>query len=155
MRRGIKLRGGAHCAIISLAAPFYRAAAKANRPAPQARQTEDNMRQLIVHRQRALACFAMTYYCLPGPTRKLFDGAPEAELPALCKTYGVPLANGESAAMQIDDTPFSFFAAACLGGRTVLTESCAIPAGTADVRFQIITDYDGFRHLQVRLAPAE
>lgn len=113
------------------------------------------MRQLIVHRQRALACFAMTYYCLPGPTRKFFDGAPESELPALCQTYGVPLRSGETAAMQIDDAPFEFFAAACLDKRTLLTDSCTVPAGTEDVRFQIITDYDGFRHLQVRLAPAE
>ena len=111
------------------------------------------MRRLIVHRQRALACFAMTYYCLPGRVRPLIDGAEEGEIPGLCREHGVPLRSGETAAMEIGEAPFEFFAVACLDGRSLIMDTCAIPAGTEDVRYDIITDYDGFRGLQVRLAP--
>ena len=111
------------------------------------------MRRLIVHRQRALACFAMTYYCLPSPIRPLIEGMETGDVPALCRKHGVPLRSGETAAMEIGEAPFEFFAVACLDGRSLIMDTCAIPAGTEDVRYDIITDYDGFRRLQVRLAP--
>ncbi len=113
------------------------------------------MRRLIVHRQRALACFAMTYYCLPGHVRPLIDGAETGAVPALCREHGVPLRSGESAAVEIGEEPFEFFAVACLDGRNLVMDTCAIPAGTEDVRYTIVTDFDGYKRLQVRLEPGE
>mgnify|MGYP004603669243 CR=1 FL=1 len=105
------------------------------------------MRRLIVHRQRALACFAMTYYCLPGHVRPLIDGAETGDVPAL--------RSGETAAMEIGEAPFEFFAVACLEGRNLVMDTCAVPAGTEDVRYTIVTDFDGYKKLQVRLEPGE
>jgi hypothetical protein len=113
------------------------------------------MRRLIVHRQRALACFAMTYYCLPGHVRPLIDGAETGAVPALCREHGVPLRSGESAAVEIGEEPFEFFAVACLDGRNLVMDTCTIPAGTEDVRYTIVTDFDGYKRLQVRLEADE
>lgn len=115
------------------------------------------MRKLIVHRQRALAMFAMKYHCVLDRERETFLAElKEREEPVHLwdETEGT-LANGQTVSFDIGEGEHTLFVVACLEGRDLATETVAIPAGTADTAYVVVTDYDGNRRLGLRLLPAE
>lgn len=115
------------------------------------------MRQLTVHRERALACFAMKYHCILNRDRGEFltglAGRDRRELLGWESEH--MLRNGETISIPIGEEAGSFFAAVCLEGKDLATEAAAYPAGCEDLRYVIRTDYDGYRRLRLTLAPAE
>ncbi len=105
------------------------------------------MRRLIIHRQRALACFGVPYYCVPGD-----DIGAVLSMPSGMTPDGVAVANGQTVTILIDEAqPGRFFAAMKNGSRCLVTQPVTIPNGTEDVSFTIITDFDGLRRLQLRI----
>ena len=92
------------------------------------------MRHLIVHRERALACFAMKYDCVLDREQADFlaelEGKDREEL--MLNAPGVPMRNGETITIELDEGEHRFFAAACLESRTMTTNDLTIPAGDAD-----------------------
>lgn len=111
------------------------------------------MRHLILRRERALACFATKYDCVLNRDREAFlDWLTGQELQQLMlQGVGTPLRNGETVTLDIGEEAATFFVAAYLEKRTLITETAEIPAGTQDVRYVVRTDYDGFRRLQLTL----
>jgi hypothetical protein len=111
------------------------------------------MRTCIVHRERALACFSIPYFCLLDEDRAaLVAGLEGKDQAALLQTSaGVPIRNGQTLRLPIPETGARFFVAAYLGGRNVISDEFVIPAGSEDVSFTIFTEYDGCRRLDVRV----
>ncbi len=104
------------------------------------------MRRLIVHRARALACFAMPYYCIPGD-----DAAALCANTAEAKALGIPVRNGQTVSVTIGTGEQPFFVAAFGENKTMTTGVAMVPSGTEDVHYTIITDYAGERRLSLRL----
>lgn len=112
------------------------------------------MRELTVHRQRALACFAMEYYCVVGQDREVFlRGLAEQEGP-VHRCAAPALKNGQTIAGSIGEEETSLFVVACLDGRDLATETVTIPAGQEDAAYEVITDFDGDRKLAICIVPA-
>lgn len=115
------------------------------------------MRQLILRRERALACFAMKYHCILNRDRTEFlaglEGRDRQELLEWASEH--MLRNGETISIPIGEEAGSFFAVVCLENRALATEAAAFPAGGEDLRYVIRTDYDGYRRLRLTLAPEE
>ena len=111
------------------------------------------MRHLILHRERALACFATKYDCVLNRDRGEFlDWLAGQELPQLMvQGVGTPLRNGETVTLDIGEEAATFFVAVYLEKRALVTETAEIPAGDGDVRYVVRTDYDGFRRLRLTL----
>ncbi len=109
------------------------------------------MRHLIVHRERALACFAMKYDCVLDREQADFlaelKGKDREEL--MLNAPGVPMRNGETITIELDEGEHRFFAAACLESRTMTTNDLTIPAGDADAEITVRTDYNGDRKLEI------
>ncbi len=105
------------------------------------------MRRLTIHRQRGLACFGVPYFCIPGSDTAALD----ALLPGQYQE-GVALSNGQKVTIRISERPGQFFVALCTASRRLTTELGEIPAGDEDVCYTVITEYDGNRRLQLRLA---
>lgn len=114
------------------------------------------MRHLILHRQRALACFAMKYCCILNRDREAFLRSPEGQDPLalLGSGIGPVLRNGETVSIDIGDGGCTFFVAACLDGRNLVTDEVVIPPGTEDAAYVIRTDYDGYKRLSICVVPA-
>ena len=111
------------------------------------------MRQLILRRERALACFATPYYCLMGREREEFLAwlAEQAPGALMERGAGIPLRNGETVALEIGEEETAFFVAAYLEKRSLVTGQAVIPPGTEDVRYMVRTSYDGYRRLSLSL----
>ena len=109
------------------------------------------MRHLIVHRERALACFAMKYDCILDTEQAEFlaslEGKDRNEL--MMNGAGVPMRNGETVSIELDEGEHRFFAAVCLESRTMTTNDLTIPAGDADVEVAVRTDYNGDKRLEI------
>lgn len=115
------------------------------------------MRKLILHRQRALACFAMKYHCVVNEDREAFLrdlAASDQPVHLWDRTDGV-LRNGETAALSIPEEACRFFVVACLNGWDLPTEEVVLAPGTEDVFYTVITEFDGDRRLSLRLVPTE
>lgn len=115
------------------------------------------MRQLIVHRERALACFAMKYHCIVNRDREEFLAQLREDTQSvhLWNEREYALSNGQTISIPIEDHGCRFFVVACLDGRDLATEEAAVDTGCEDVSFIVRTEYDGNRKLGIRLAPAE
>lgn len=111
------------------------------------------MRHLILRRERALACFATKYDCVLNRDRGEFlDWLAGRDLPQLMvQGVGTPLRNGETVTLDIGEESTTFFVAAYLEKRALVTQAADIPAGDEDVCYVVRTDYDGFRRLQLTL----
>lgn len=111
------------------------------------------MRHLILRRERALACFATKYDCVVNRDRGEFlDWLTGQDLPRLMlQGVGVPVRNGETVTLDIGEEAATFFVAAYLEKRVLITEAAEIPAGEQDVRFVVRTEYDGYRRLTLTL----
>lgn len=109
------------------------------------------MRHLIVHRERALACFAMKYDCILDREQAEFlaslEGQDRNEL--MLNGAGVPMRNGETVSIELDEGEHRFFVAVCLESRTMTTNDLTIPAGTEDAEITVRTDYNGDRKLEI------
>ena len=109
------------------------------------------MRHLIVHRERALACFAMKYDCVLDREQADFlaelEGKDREEL--MLNAPGVPMRNGETITIELDEGEHRFFVAACLESRIMTTNDLTIPAGDADAEINVRTDYNGDRKLEI------
>ena len=109
------------------------------------------MRHLIVHRERALACFAMKYDCVLDREQADFlaelEGTDRGEL--MLNAPGVPMRNVETITIELDEGEHRFFVAACLESRTMTTNDLTIPAGDADAEITVRTDYNGDRKLEI------
>ena len=110
------------------------------------------MRKLIVHRERALACFAMKYHCVVGEDREEFLRrlAEEEEPIHLWNSGGYTLRNGERIAIPIGTEGGRFFVVACLDGRVISTETLLVPPGEEDAECTVFTDFDGNKRLGIR-----
>ena len=115
------------------------------------------MRRLIIHRERALACFAMKYHCIVNRDREEFLARlrEEAQPVHLWDETEYALSNGQTVSIPIEDGGCRFFVVACLDGRDLATDEIAVVPGEEDVSFVVRTDYDGNRRLGIRLIPAE
>lgn len=111
------------------------------------------MRHLILRRERALACFATKYDCILNRDRQEFlDWLAGQDLQRLMvQGVGTPLRNGETVTLDIGEEGATFFVAACLEKRALVTDTAEIPAGDQDVHYVVRTDYDGYRRLQLTL----
>ena len=110
------------------------------------------MRKLIVHRERALACFAMKYHCIVNEDREEFLrrlGEEDASI-HLWNSRGYSLRNGERISISMGKEGCSFFVVACLDGRDLATETILIPPGEEDAECTVFTDFDGNRKLGIR-----
>ena len=110
------------------------------------------MRKLIVHRERALACFAMKYHCIVNEDREEFLrclGEEDASI-HLWNSRGYSLRNGERISIPIGEEGCRFFVLACLDGRDIATETLFVPAGEEDAFCTVFTDFDGNKKLGIR-----
>lgn len=111
------------------------------------------MRKLTLHRERALACFAVKYYCVIDQDQEAFlqslIGQDQEQM--MLSGEGVPLRNGETIQIELDENAHSFFAVVYLQSRNMTTEPAEIPAGDADVSFTIHTNFNGDKQLNFSL----
>lgn len=115
------------------------------------------MRRLIVHRERALACFAMKYHCVIDRDREEFLAElKDRDQPVhLWGERERALSNGQTISIDIGEERTTFFVVACLDGWDLATEEVVIGPGKEDVSYVVLTDYDGNRRLGIRVVPME
>lgn len=108
------------------------------------------MRDLILRRQRALACFALPYFCvLDGDSAALVEGwTPQRGAPS-----SLALRNGERMRIALGEETHTLFVAVCTEQKVCVTETVVLPSGAQDEDYTVVTDYDGCRRLQFRLVP--
>lgn len=115
------------------------------------------MRKLILHRQKALACFAMKYHCIVNQDKECFL----RELAALDQPVHLidetdfALRNGETIALPLSEDGCRFFVVACLNGWDLPTNEIVVEPGTDDVFYTVVTDFDGNRRLRIYVEPAK
>jgi hypothetical protein len=111
------------------------------------------MRQLIVHRERALAGFALLHYVLVDRDKKEFLQELQKK-PYTCRPeWGgdFALRNGETRRVELDAGEHTLFVAVYLESRLILTDEMTIPAGEEDARFTIFTEFDGYHSVNIVL----
>jgi hypothetical protein len=113
------------------------------------------MRHITIHRERALAAFALKYYCVFDRDSERFIAELEAnEATARFAHVGdVSLRNGEKIRVGMDEEEHTFFAMIYTENKNIATNTVTVPAGTEDMAYQIITDYDGYRTLSFTIQP--
>lgn len=114
------------------------------------------MRTLTLYRERALAGFALRYFCMLGRDRtKFIESLRQLEDPRANGTGDVALRNGERIKLEIDETETNIFAVVYLESRCIVTPSIPIPAGTEDLGFQLDTGFDQYLGMTVTVRPME
>lgn len=115
------------------------------------------MRRLILHRERALACFAMKYHCILDRDRDgfLHELKEREQGIHLWNDGECSLKNGQTIQVELSEGEHTFFVVACLDGRDMATEPVVIRPGEEDVYWTVRTDYDGSRRLGILLLPTE
>lgn len=109
------------------------------------------MRHLQIHRERALACFAISYFCFCDQDPAIFASPMTKDhFDSLVKEKsGLGFRNGESKTVEIDDQAHTLFAAAWRESGCLITNLSPIPEGSDPVSKVIITDYDGAKRLSL------
>lgn len=107
------------------------------------------MRNLIVRRERALACFAMKYACILNRDQEQF--ITENAQQTLENGLGdwPMLRNGESIRIVIPEKEMTFFAALQTEHKLMVTPVVTIEAGTEDTEILVQTEFDGNRKLSL------
>ena len=115
------------------------------------------MRRLYVKRQRALACFGTTYHCILGQSPEAhLRWVQEQDRTELMQAHGSnALRNGETICLELDEGANSLFVIAYLEQRELMTQAVPIPPGTEDLLCTVVTEYDGYRRLSLRLVPGD
>ena len=92
------------------------------------------MRHLIIHRQRALMGFGLSYFCILDQTRDGFlarlEGLSRAECNAL--EGPIPITNGQTIKVPIDDQAHTFLIALYPEEKNMVTREIPVPAGAED-----------------------
>jgi hypothetical protein len=115
------------------------------------------MRKLILHRERALAGFALLHYAVVDQDKTEFLRIQDQK-PYTCRPeHGgdFALRNGESRQVELDDGEHTLFVVVYLESRRIVTETMTIPAGTEDARFTIFTEFDGYHSVNIVLRKTE
>jgi hypothetical protein len=115
------------------------------------------MRQLILHRERALAGFAIRYFGVldRDPAAFVAELERSAETARFAHVGDCALRNGETVSLNLDDGPHTLFVIIYTESRNVVTNLVTIDAGREDAEFTVRTEYDGYRKLQFVLGPTE
>lgn len=114
------------------------------------------MRELIIHRERALAAFALTYYVHINRDREAHLRALEAMADPRLEARGdYGLRNGQTLRIPMDQEGGSFFIGIYTQEKNHVSLPVPVPPGEADIAFRIITDFDGNKRLSFRIAPME
>lgn len=115
------------------------------------------MRYLIIHRQRALMGFGLSYFCILDQSREDFlarlEGLSRAECSALDGAN--PITNGQTVQIPIDDQAHTFLIALYPEEKNMVTREIPVPAGTEDAVFLIKTDMDMRRGIVVAVGPGQ
>lgn len=115
------------------------------------------MRHLIIHRQRALMGFGLSYFCILDQSREDFlarlEGLSRAECNGLDGT--TPITNGQTIQVPIDDQAHTFLIALYPEEKNMVTREIPVPAGTEDAVFLIKTDMDMRRGIVVAVGPGQ
>ena len=114
------------------------------------------MRNLIIHRERALAAFALTYYVHINRDREqhLQDLSQMAD-PRLEARGDYGLRNGQTVKIPIEDSGTKFFIGIYTQEKNHVSLQVPVEPGTEDISFKIITDFDGNKRLSFRIEPME
>lgn len=114
------------------------------------------MRNLIIHRERALAAFALTYYVHVNKNREEHLSALSAMADPRLEARGdYGLRNGMTVKIPIDQGENWFFVGIYTQEKNHVSQQVPIGAGTEDVSFKIITDFDGNKRLSFRIEAVE
>ncbi len=100
------------------------------------------MRNLILTRKRALACFGIPYFCMFG------EGPNQVLRPA---THEDAVRNGQTITIPVEEEAFSFFVAIPADMGNFYTKAVQVPAGTEDVHYTVVTYYNGYKVLEFYL----
>ncbi len=112
------------------------------------------MRYLILQRERALAAFALTYYCHLNRDRQAHMEQLQAMAdPRLEATGDYGIKNGQTIRIPISEEENRFFMGIYTQTKNHVSGQVPVPAGTEDVTYRIITDYDGDKRLSFRIEP--
>ena len=114
------------------------------------------MRNLIIHRERALAAFALTYYCHVNRDRAAhLRELEEMEDPRTQARGDYGVRNGETIRIPMDEAGGKFFMGIYTQNTSHVSPEITVEPGTEDVCYMIVTDFDGERRLAFRILPAE
>lgn len=114
------------------------------------------MRTLFLYRERALAAFALTYYCHMNRDREAHLSSLSAMAdPRLSARGDYGIRNGQTIAIPIENTENRFFVGIYTQEKSIVTPEILIPAGSEDVYYKIITDYDGNKRIDFRVEAME
>jgi hypothetical protein len=107
------------------------------------------MRHISIRRERALAAFALKYYCVFDRNSEEFIAELERnEVTARFAHVGdVSLRNGERIRVGMDEEEHTLFVMIYTENKNIATNTVTIPAGAEEPSYQIITDFDGYRSL--------
>ena len=113
------------------------------------------MRHLIIHRQRALMGFGLSYFCILDETRERFMERLEGLTRAQCNALEgpVPITNGATIELPLDEAAHTFLIAHYPEEKNMVTREIPVPAGTEDVIYLIKTDMDMRRGIVVSVGP--
>jgi hypothetical protein len=113
------------------------------------------MRELILHRRRALASFALRYFCVMDQNPAAFMSALEAD-PATARFANrgdYALRNGESIRIPLDEEAHTFFIAIYTESHNLVTNVISVSPGPQSEEYSIITDYNGYDKLAYYVVP--
>lgn len=115
------------------------------------------MRHLIIHRQRALMGFGLSYFCILDQSREDFLARLEGLSRAECSVLdgAIPITNGQTVQIPIDDQAHTFLIALYPEEKNMVTREIPVPAGTEDAVFLIKTDMDMRRGIVVAVGPGQ
>ncbi len=110
------------------------------------------MRNLILYRERALAAFALTYHCHVNRDRDAhMEALSHMADPRMEAKGDYGLRNGQTVSIPMEETGGSFFVGVYTQEKSYVSDAIAVPAGTEDVKYKIITDFDGNKRLSFRV----
>ena len=114
------------------------------------------MRKLYVKRERALACFAISYHCVVGQSKQEHLRWAEAQdrQTLMLTRDELTVRSGETICLTLGEEASSLFVIAYQEHGFLASEEQPISAGTDDLYYLITTQFDGNRRLSLALAPA-
>ena len=111
------------------------------------------MRKIYVTRERALACFGISYQWVIGETvdEHLIRIAGADRESLMRKMDEKTLQNGRQICFEIPETETTFFVIAYREHSELVSNKKKIPAGKMDLFYIVQTDYDGNKRLALKL----
>ncbi len=110
------------------------------------------MRNLVIHRERALAAFALTYYIHLNRDRdQHLQALQQMADPRLEARGDYGLKNGQTVKIPIGEEGTRFFVGIYTQEKNHVSLQVPVEPGKEDVYFQIVTDFDGNKRLSFRI----